>query len=169
MTKKELKEIEDICWQIRNNLPTEHYLSNMEGLCAIATVEIFNKLKEKGYDPIMVHTDLEYGQERIGEHFFIEVNRYIVDVTATQFDDIKKDVQPVEIRFINRQLREDYIFWGNLGRITFKSVDDLNTWMCNTNWPDDQIPCRYKKYLSGLHKKKPRYKTMDRGFLTHSR
>lgn len=49
---------------------------SLEGYCGYASVMLYNRLKNEGFFTRIVHSD---------EHWFIKCDRFLVDITASQF------------------------------------------------------------------------------------
>jgi|2_EtaG_2_1085320.scaffolds.fasta_scaffold01809_12 hypothetical protein len=69
--------------------------SDLAGMCAIASWELFKRLKAAGYNPLVCLNSY---------HAFVQLGRYIIDVTSKQFGK-----RAIEIRHIRNR---DIPFWA---------------------------------------------------------
>ena len=85
-------EIKDIAkkvhrWALRHREKfTGWKSSDLNGMCAIASWELFKRLKNVGYKPIVCAN---------GGHFFIKLNKYLIDITSKQFDEKAITIMPI--------------------------------------------------------------------------
>ena len=98
-------------------------------LCAITSFEIFTFLLSYGFKPEFVHNRC---------HCFVEVNGYIVDITASQFN---SKLPKIIVRKRKNLPARDREIWEPLFRCTTpkqikKSLHD---------WPDEQQPIPIQK------------------------
>ena len=92
---KDLQRIRQIASRVRKQCekfadsPDNHFLDNLEGLCAIASYILQKELHKKGIDTKLIQGNfLEEWDEPCPDpynHCWIEWKDYIIDVTATQF------------------------------------------------------------------------------------
>ena len=114
----------------------EHYhkATNLHSMCAVGAVFLSKLLEKNGHD-VQVY-ELSF---RCGGHCFVRVNELAIDLTATQFKNIKRKVVIKDFRH--------YISW-------FMSQTE---WMINSmiefdgkDWPKEQYP--RQEILERLHK-----------------
>jgi hypothetical protein len=98
--------------------------------CAVCSWQLTRVLKQFNYDAIfVVGKYLQKNYYYPNEHAFVIVDSQIIDITGTQFN-----LDEIEIkRFDDKHYVVDF-----LGR---SAVKDL------FNWPKEQQPITYKKYL----------------------
>ena len=128
------KTREWINWIIDND--PEGYPEDAEGLCAIASAYLHRELQEVGVHSKIVRVDLGYG-----EHCFVETNKLVVDVTATQFG---SQYNEIEIRPRSKKTRE-YEPWQLRGRKVFTGLRPFVQWCTSTGWPFEQNPSKFIK------------------------
>ena len=118
-------------WAERKNDRLDMFYSDLCGMCAIASAELFCRLKNEGFKPVLVHA---FG------HVYVELEGYIVDVTCTQFS-IR--YPKVMVRKRERLPRDetnwrDREFWDNvLSR--HRSIDSLRRKQESLGWPEEQM------------------------------
>jgi len=100
---------------------------DLTGLCAIASSELFTRLKRKGLSPVICLNVLD----SCDCHVFVVVEDHIVDITATQFG---KYNNVVITEFIDNQKQW---FWN--AHRAFTSVKELHNHQRKTGWIEDQI------------------------------
>jgi hypothetical protein len=103
-------------------------------MCAIASAELFRRLYRAKHRNIkLVETCVDWG----GAHCFVLFDdRYILDVTATQFDVLYKDITIIDT--FKRRIDEVPYYWQVQN--TFSSVYQLKKYQQETNWPRIQQP-----------------------------
>jgi hypothetical protein len=120
MDKSNLETIYAIAHDVR--LWAEYYAEDADfpkdlgGLCAIASGELHARLKRNGISStIVLYEGFELG------HCFVEAEGHVVDVTATQFHNVKEKVvlRPIEEA-------RDWNWWTSTKR--FESVRDLKNY-----------------------------------------
>lgn len=121
-----------IAEKVRND--AEHYAldnemdSDLCGMCAIASVWLFQDLKKNGFKPILC---ISRNKNNTCGHVFVRVDGYDVDVTATQFD-----FQEVEIHHTVK--RPKLWYWKPYRK--FKSTKGLVNYLQFSRWSSDQMP-----------------------------
>jgi hypothetical protein len=102
---------------------------DLNGWCAIASAELFKKLKEKDI-PVEIH----YSYDGLTScHVYLLVDDHIVDVTATQFRQFKD--KPIVI--MHAKSAEVYDFY-NTDQV-FHSVEALRKYQKKQRWPAEQV------------------------------
>lgn len=102
--------------------------ANLCGLCAIASAELFKKLKKSGHSPRICFT---YG------HCFIRVGAYLVDVTATQFRVChNKKIVIHRYRDIKSKIDGEFWFWDTLAY--FSCLHKALSYQQEMGWLKDQ-------------------------------
>jgi len=97
-----------------------YFYSGLSGMCAIASVALTKTFHEHGFkDAVFIEGEYIEGKfvHRVKNylyglgHCWVELNDKIYDITATQFNNIKKEILVVEAsnkRYINRTKRDVY-------------------------------------------------------------
>lgn len=117
-------------WAVRNYIK---YCSSphLNGMCAIASAELFRRIKESIPDTTSVK--LGMAMRDVMCHVVLIVdNKKLVDVTATQFNARRK---AVEVRPVFHLMHPWY--WRI--KETFESDGDLYVHQLKQNWPSWQI------------------------------
>ncbi len=114
-----------VCDDDNDGFVNDKFEEDLCGMCAIASAELFRRLKDMGYSPKIALYD---GDDHC--HCFVLVNGQIVDVTATQFGK-----NPVEIVNTNEKNLPD--FWNP--NMVFNSVEELIANQVTNGWPQYQI------------------------------
>jgi len=94
----------------------------LEGLCAIASAELWRRLRKDG-----IRAKLGHAQDEYEHHVFVIVDDHIIDITATQFN---ANCAKVEVRPVNHLLHPWY--WKVTE--TFDSDDALHVHQTDTDW-----------------------------------
>ena len=123
-TVRDWKKIYDVKWCVNTALENDFC-----GWCARASARLFNALTAAGFNP-----RLHIAESDEGGHVFVTVRGYVVDITATQFDNELEDPEPVTI--LERDISKDYWFYNTTK--TFKTVTDLQRYQKKVGWPDHQ-------------------------------
>ncbi len=97
---------------------------NLCGWCAISAAHLFRELKRAGID-----SELHY----VGGHCFVVVNDYIVDVTATQFKELRSE----KVFIIHHKAAQQYWFYETTE--IFKYPMQLREHQIKKNWPKNEI------------------------------
>ena len=117
-------------WAIRKD---KYQRPGLWGWCTTCSVKLFKILKEKGYKPIF---SLAYRNSTYSNaHCFILCNDYIIDVTATQFDNEDKAINIFKVGK-NRKCRRWYWNYNNCDK--FENMADIAKAM--SDFPEDQNP-----------------------------
>ena len=103
---------------------------DLNGWCAIASAELFKKLKQQDI-PAEIHYSLDDDGESC--HVYLLVDDHIVDVTATQFRQFKE--QPIVI--MHAKSAEVYDFYKTYQ--VFHSVEALRKYQKKQRWPAEQV------------------------------
>jgi hypothetical protein len=104
--------------------------NDLTGWCARASAELFKQLKAEGIDAeIHAWVSPHTGQS----HVFLMVDDHIVDVTATQY----RELRNVPVVIMHQREAEAYEFYQTMH--TFKAVGSLILWQKKTRWPKGQI------------------------------
>lgn len=80
-------------WAESTQAEFHQWHDNLCGMCVICSYILYKKLKKAGYKPYFVST---WG------HAFIELDGYILDVTATQFNLARILIAPKDSSVVNR-------------------------------------------------------------------
>ena len=135
MTKNEIRldEIRLVAKDVRkwaeNIYETQEgdvYTKGLQGLCAIASYELFKRLQEKDLEPTLCMADIG--------HAFVVCEEMLIDVTATQFSYEASRFNEIEIIPIEEAEKLER-FWRRDS--SFKKVSDIiERSYC---WPNDQV------------------------------
>lgn len=100
---------------------------NLEGWCTTCAYLIFKKLSKIGLEPEFCTVNFGYGS-----HAFVYCHGFIVDVTSTQFDRMRKEV--VVMRNFGTHKKN---FWNLENALRLKSIEavekHLNEWSNECN------------------------------------
>lgn len=111
-------------WTQRKADDKNYNTHNLCGWCAISSAELHRQLNREN-----IGAELHYG----GGHCFTVVEDYVVDVTATQFEEF----EDVEINIIH--LKEADEFWYYNSSAVFRDPLDLRKHQLKEKWPKRQI------------------------------
>lgn len=102
----------------------------LEGMCAIASAELWRQLKQAGID-----ARIRVWQHRNNEmcHVFLVVDDYVLDVTATQFRALKNK----RIYFEHEKEADAYYFY--FAAYEFNTDRELVYWQEDVGFVEDQI------------------------------
>lgn len=103
---------------------------DLNGMCAIASAELFKQLKDKGFNPEL-HCWICPMDEQTA-HVFLVVNDHVVDVTATQFTRLRDKIIYIE----HKREAEQWDWYQS--QTVFATPADLARWQKKTKWPADQ-------------------------------
>lgn len=117
--------------------------ASMRGYCGIASGYLSHLLSKEGISHrIAIYHGYDY------EHIFVVVGGYIVDVTATQFNEpgsyLPRTLRRVEIVRHEKTSRDIYHFWTEHERIL--SLKQLAA--ITRSWSDDQRLCTTRWFQS---------------------
>lgn len=101
--------------------------ADLKCMCAIASAELFKRLKNEKYEP-QLHVAI-HGIG--GSHVYVYLNNYIIDITATQFAHKEKVV-------IKRKIPFTIFNWYWRANKKFKSVKKLIEFQHKTGWSKNQ-------------------------------
>lgn len=103
---------------------------SLNGWCAIASAELYRKLKDKGIaaEIHMWHWDLDGSA-----HVYCVVDDYVVDVTASQFKQFKN----TRVVLMHTREAEVYDFYRTVE--VFKCADSLRKNQRKNKWPPAQV------------------------------
>lgn len=104
-------------------------LPTLCGYCAIASAELWRRLRDQG-----IYSQLHVSYTVYGSHVYVVLEDHIVDVTATQFHDITVDHDQLYIR----HARMSAHVYHQTTEI-FETADDLRRFQRQGRWPKDQI------------------------------
>lgn len=101
---------------------------DLNGFCAIASAELFKRLKENG-----IRAELHLATGNMGSHVYVVCEDHVIDVTATQF-----------IEFRNRYIvivhtKEVEEHWFYRGEYVFDDPRKLRKAQIEWEWPQDQV------------------------------
>lgn len=122
------KKVIQIATQTRKWAEKHDYAFNtdLKGMCAIASVELFKRLKNENFNP-----QLKVAIHGIGSHVFVVIDNFIIDITATQFGHSKKVV-------IKNKKEFTIINWYWRSNKTFKTHKNLIKFQQKTGWSKNQ-------------------------------
>ena len=111
----------------RDNLQ-RYPTGDLNGYCAIGSAELWREFQR-----YCIETEIHIAEMDCGCHVFLTVEDYVVDVTATQFNEFHD--QPIVI--LHRKLAEAYPFYQSA--VSFKSDRELVKYQKKTQWHREQI------------------------------
>lgn len=103
---------------------------DLAGWCAIASAQLFRELVLLG---IRAEIHMWSWAADDSAHVFLVVEDYVVDVTATQFQEFRR--RPIVI--MHQREAEAYEFYRTAQ--VFRDADALRQHQLRTGWPRDQI------------------------------
>lgn len=138
-----LDEIKKIAESIRSNLDqfVENnksdffYHKDLSGACGIASAVLFNELKNRE-----LKAKLMWGSNNVGlEHCWVETEKYLIDITYTQFDNKANKIFIID-KISENEKYLDYVFkWDEQ-----KSILDIEK---DLGWGEYSRPSFYRKIL----------------------
>lgn len=123
----EAKEVRELCEKLVR-LGKVQYSSELSGMCAVASYQLFCRLKKLGLKP-------KLAQAR--NHAFVICEDYLVDITATQFHWIG-EFNPIEIRpYKDIQENPPMRYWQikDQAETITEIVRSFSGWMCTGEHP----------------------------------
>jgi len=144
----DLAKVERIAHQVRGELdvwwPAQHCYNTTDlcGCCVIGSTKLMLELQKNGFDCQVGITDC---------HGFVELGKYIVDITATQFNFtdavLIKPKSFFEKNFSNVLVRMAY---SSASKQTFKSFDEIARHQLDAGWVDEQSVVMYEDFIKGV-------------------
>jgi hypothetical protein len=131
------EKIREIAEKVRKSCLKKYksrFPDTLEGCCSIASGRLFKELSKNGFHPIIVEVD---NDSEMCCHCFIICNGYLVDITATQFDQ-----DPICIfrrKIHNNDQRNEFWYWYWKKRIYYHSVHELKKKQLRDGWDKDQV------------------------------
>jgi hypothetical protein len=101
---------------------------DLNGFCAIASAELFRRLKREA-----ISAELQMATCWQGSHVYIVVEDHIVDVTATQFLEMRNEIVVI------RHEKELCHLWYYVTSHVFVEPKKLRNAQIEWDWPLDQI------------------------------
>lgn len=101
---------------------------DLNGFCAIASAELLKRLKKAGISA-EIHLATSWG----GSHAYVIVEDYIVDVTATQFSEMRNKTVVIQ-----HEKELDHL-WYYRSTHVFVEPRKLRKAQIEWEWPQDQI------------------------------
>lgn len=105
------------------------------GYCAIASAELYHHLTDVGINPV-IHVAESHQTEC---HVFLNWDDYVIDITATQFQDFIH--APVLIE--HEKKLQGYWFYSTT--VMFDHPKQLAKWQKKTDWPREQLAVATRK------------------------
>jgi len=102
---------------------------NLNGYCAIASAELHRRLTRAGIEATL-HVSI---QSDGSCHVYCVVSDHIVDVTASQFRELRD--QPIYI--VHHREGQRYYFYDDTA--SFNTAADLRRHQLQTGWPQKQV------------------------------
>lgn len=121
-------QIEVVAWDVRYWTESKSDKENLCGMCAIATAELWVRLKNIG-----IKSEIHLWEGNYGSHVFLVVDDHIVDVTATQFPKFKDNLV-----LIIHQRKAQGISHYQTSEI-FLSAEELRRFQKKSKWSAKQI------------------------------
>lgn len=106
---------------------------DMTGYCAVGSAYLSNLLTKAG-----IPHEIHMSRQRFGDHVYVVVEDYIVDVTASQFNGwpwLVEPLNPIEVRH-RISLTDDHLHWKTA--TTFSAIDELSALIDSEVWPEEQ-------------------------------
>lgn len=124
-------------WCELNCCKYDSWPDTLSGMCAIASADIYRRLKKKG-----IHSDICVAEDEEGEfcHCYVMINDFLVDATATQFHhEIKKPLKKILFGKYDDIMNKygQHWFWNTTLR--FSNANSFRIWQKDTNWPKSQV------------------------------
>lgn len=101
---------------------------DLNGWCAIASAELHNRMSLAG-----ISAKIHMAEIDMGCHVFLNVEDYVVDVTATQFSEHRRD------KILVIHSREAEMNWFHSPDRTFLNSKKLRAYQIKKGWPQDQV------------------------------
>ena len=126
----EVGRIARLCreWAEHVTKNSEHYTRSLCGFCAIAAGKVFTELLKANYAPV-----IHLWEGRKCTHCFIQVDDYVVDITATQFEEFRDK----KVLILHEKEAIEYRYYSTSK--TFDSIKALREHQISTGWPTEQI------------------------------
>jgi len=113
----------------RKNLKVdETHEVSLRGWCAVASGELWRRLKRAGIDSV-----IHMWVEDVSAHVFVVVDDMVVDVTASQFFELRKQAVFIE----HYRLAQRYYFYHT--HEVFGTADELRKAQLKEQWPREQV------------------------------
>ncbi len=128
---RDLQDVEAIAYDVRYWTEGRSQNDDLNGWCAVASGQLFRELVKEGYTPEIHVWVCQHDGE--SSHVFLVVEDHVVDVTATQFKQLRD--KPVVI--MHQREAEVYDFYNS--EHVFHNVDDLRSYQRRHRWPADQV------------------------------
>lgn len=134
-----LLEVQKTAQVVRTILETVRqagsFSPNLTGMCAIGSATLFSELNSLKL-PVQPVICANHG------HCWVELGKYLIDVTATQFNDLHGKIYPKVLlskrsTFLKEHAAHDKGVWQR--DFKFDTVEDLVTWQLEYKWPNSQI------------------------------
>src|ERR1017187_1124461 len=116
-------------WVQERAFISNYNADDLEGWCAIASCELYKRLKADGITAVIHMWVSEWGEC----HCFCVVEDYVVDITATQFGKFR-DRDVVIMPILEAMEYEMY-----RGTEVFKCGKDLRRYQKRNRWPSQQV------------------------------
>jgi hypothetical protein len=111
-------------WAEKYAEENNHY-NDLCGMCAIASGELWRELRREGGNPILCLKD-----DGPGAHVFVECSGYLVDITATQFEENRVVVRRKELAWKQRD------WWQPTWKCKF--ITEFRAHQRKDGWPKEQ-------------------------------
>lgn len=122
MRKKEI--FYQVAKDVRKRMRRSRWYPSLTGCCAICSYRIFKRLKELGYKPAFVENYY---------HCFVLCDKYLIDVTASQFG--FGEIYVVPFPYLRHR-------WWTVKR---RATTDQGIRNILSNWSNDQIPSELRR------------------------
>lgn len=143
----DLSKVERIAHEVRTQLdiwwPAQHSCNTTDlcGCCVIGSTKLMLELQKQGFDCQVAITEC---------HGFVEIGKYVVDVTATQFNFTEQVlIKPKSFfakNFSNSLIKMAY---SNADKQTFKSFDEVARHQISTGWIEEQSVVTFEDFVKG--------------------
>jgi hypothetical protein len=101
---------------------------DLNGFCAIASAELFKRLRRE-----KISAELHLATSWYGSHVYVVVEDHIVDVTATQFSEMRSKIVVIQHE------KELCHLWYYITSHVFVEPKQLRKAQIEWEWPQDQI------------------------------
>lgn len=101
---------------------------DLNGFCAIASAELLKRLKKEE-----ISAEIHLATSWQGSHAYVVVEDHIVDVTATQFSEMRDE------SVVIRHEKELCHLWYYIGSHVFTDTKKLRNAQIEWEWPQEQI------------------------------
>lgn len=143
----DIRKVEQIAHQVRGELdvwwPNQHEENSTDlcGCCVIGSTKLMLELQKNGFDCSISITE---------SHGYVELGKYIVDITATQFN----FSEPVLIKpktFFSKSFKNFIIdqAYNHSSKKTYKTYDEVASHQLESGWISEQSVLTFESFVKG--------------------